>query len=103
MNLNSNLQQLEKSGLIRLLRSLPEVEYLFRHALIQDAAYSTLVKPDRQRLHSWVGETLEQTYPDQLDDLAGLLAYHFGQARNLDKAIEYSRRAAHRAVATYAY
>ena len=48
MNLISQLNMLESSGLIRLLRAQPELEYLFRHALSQDAAYNSMLKRDRQ-------------------------------------------------------
>ena len=50
MNLISQLNTLESSGLIRLLRAQPELEYLFRHALAQDAAYNSLLKQDRKQL-----------------------------------------------------
>jgi tetratricopeptide (TPR) repeat protein len=97
------LNALESSGLIQLAQTYPELTYLFQHALIQDAAYSSLTKHSRRQLHRIVGEALEQNYPGQLEELAGLLAHHFARAGERDKAIEYSRRAARRAVATFAY
>src|SRR5215475_14192833 len=89
MNLISQLNTLESSGLIRLLRAQPELEYLFHHALVQDAAYSSLLKQDRRRLHLAVGEALERLYPGQCDELAAILAYHFGKAEIHEKAILY--------------
>ena len=97
------LNTLESSSLIQLAQAQPELEYLFRHALIQDAAYASLVKPDRKLLHRIVGEALERMYPDRREELSGLLAHHFIAAGELDKAIAYSRQAARRAEAAYAF
>lgn len=93
MTLTVSLTQLESSGLIRLAQMVPELEYLFRHALIQDAAYESILKADRRVLHRVVGETLEQLYPHRLDDLAPLLGQHFTEAGQTDKAIKYWLRA----------
>ena len=57
------LDTLESKGLIRLAAIDPELEYLFRHALVQDAAYESLLKQERRALHRQVGEALEQLYP----------------------------------------
>ncbi len=58
MSLRTRLSALEASGLIRLAQVEPEIEYLFRHALVQDAAYASLLKADRRILHRTVGEAL---------------------------------------------
>ncbi len=102
MNLISQLNTLESSGLIRLLRAQPELEYLFRHALSQDAAYNSLLKQDRKRLHLAVGEALEHLYPGQHDELAATLAYHFEWAEIREKAIHYFTLAGDRARDGYA-
>src|SRR5262245_50021711 len=60
--LSQHMHQLEHVDLIRLLAGQPEVEYIFRHALVQESAYGTLVRADRRRTHRAVGETLEQVY-----------------------------------------
>jgi len=83
------LDTLEAKGLIRLATVRPDLEYLFRHALVQDAAYGSLLKQERRELHGRVGEALELLYPDRRDELAPILAMHFEQAGDLDKAIDY--------------
>jgi tetratricopeptide (TPR) repeat protein len=103
MSLRTHLATLEASGLIHLAQVQPELEYLFRHTLVQDAAYASLVKADRKQLHLAVGEALERLYSDRRDELAGVLALHFTAAGENEKAIHYSRLAAHRAESTYAY
>ncbi len=103
MSLNARLAALEASGLIRLAQVEPELEYLFRHALVQEAAYETLVKAERKRLHRAAGEALEWLYPERTDELAAILAHHFAAAGDDKKGVAYSRRAARKAVAMYAY
>ncbi len=99
-----HLNALESAGLVRLARTLPELEYLFRHALIQDAAYASLVKQDRQRLHLAAGEALERSYPDRLTsrDLAPLLAQHFDVAGDETRALRYFTLAGDAAARVYA-
>src|SRR5260221_8799234 len=57
--LGGMLTRLEAADLIRLVQVEPNLEYLFRHALVQDAAYESLLKSDRQTLHRVVGNILE--------------------------------------------
>lgn len=99
---NQNLSQLESSGLIRLAQASPELEYLFRHALVQEAAYGSILKKDRKQLHLAVGEALERAYADRADELHGLLAYHYGRAEAWDRTLLHARAAADRAKRLYA-
>jgi len=103
MSLNTNLAALEASGLIHLAQVQPELEYLFRHALVQEAAYSSLLKADRRVLHRAVGEALERAYPDRLDELAPILGQHFAEAGEGEKAVKYLLRAGDMARKVYAY
>src|SRR5687768_4491220 len=88
------LDALEAKGLIRLAQFQPELEYLFRHALVQDTAYESLLKQERRMLHRLVGDALEQLYPDRHSELAAVLARHFENAGEPEKAIEYLAEAA---------
>jgi eukaryotic-like serine/threonine-protein kinase len=97
MTLLTQLNTLETTGLVRLATVQPELEYLFRHALVQDAAYGSLLKNDRKHLHQSVGEALETLYPQQRDELAATLALHFEKAEQRDKAAHYYRQAGDRA------
>ena len=89
MAIEAQLDTLEAKGLIRLAASRPELEYLFRHWLVQDAAYGSLLKQERRELHRLVGEALEVLYPDRGSELAGVLAIHFSEAGDTDKAVAY--------------
>jgi tetratricopeptide (TPR) repeat protein len=100
MTIASQLSQLENARLV-LRFAAEESTYVFKHALVQDTAYQSLLKHDRKRLHRIVGEVVEQAYPEQLDENAALLAHHFAQAGERDKAIAYARQAARRSLARY--
>jgi serine phosphatase RsbU (regulator of sigma subunit)/tetratricopeptide (TPR) repeat protein len=102
MTIVSQLSTLESAGLIRLAQYEPDLEYLFRHTLVQDAAYATLLASDRKRLHRIVGEALEHLYPDRLNEYAAMLANHFQQAGDAQHAQAYFVRAGEAALAAYA-
>jgi tetratricopeptide (TPR) repeat protein len=87
--IEAQLNTLEAKGLIRLATSQPELEYLFRHWLVQDAAYGSLLKQERRELHRLVGEALELLFPDRGSELAGVLAIHFSEAGDAAKAVDY--------------
>jgi tetratricopeptide (TPR) repeat protein len=89
MTADTQIDTLEAKGLIRLATLRPELEYLFRHWLVQDAAYGSLLKQERRELHGRVGAALEDLYPDRVAELAPVLALHFEQAGENGKAIDY--------------
>src|SRR5262249_55478887 len=89
-SLIDDLASLETSGLIREYCRFPELEFIFKHALTQEVAYQTLLKPVRKVLHAKVGEALEGVFQDRIDELAGILAYHFFSAEWWQKALDYS-------------
>src|SRR6476646_10645116 len=102
MPLYTELEKLEGSDLVRRL-SEQELAYLFKHALVQDTAYASLLKHDRKELHRFVAESLEHAYPERLDENAGLLAYHYTQCGNDVKIFEYATRAANVAAKVFAH
>jgi tetratricopeptide (TPR) repeat protein len=102
MTLTAHLTALETSGLLRLAQREPELEYLFRHALIQEAAYTSLLKTDRRALHRAVGEVLEQAYADRLDEWSPWLGQHFLTGGEEDRALHYFARAGEVALRGYA-
>jgi class 3 adenylate cyclase len=71
----------------------PQSSYLFKHALVQDAAYSTLLRSQRQKLHARIGKVLEGQFLDTVDTQPEILAHHFTQAGLVERAIEFWHRA----------
>jgi class 3 adenylate cyclase/tetratricopeptide (TPR) repeat protein len=80
----------------------PELEYIFKHALTQEAAYELLLIRRRKELHRRAGEVLERLYPEQRGELASALAYHFRLGEEWQRAADYEMRAGAQAVKVYA-
>lgn len=74
-----------------------EPAYIFKHALVQDSAYQSLMRTERKRLHQLVGDTLARDTAGTAGENAALLAYHFEQAEDWPRALEYLQRAAEQA------
>jgi tetratricopeptide (TPR) repeat protein len=102
VSLESRLAKLEFSGLILLQRVQPEVQYLFRHVLVQEAAYTTLLRKDRQQIHLRIGEILERMFPSRTDEFSGVLGHHFSNAGRPRRAAHYYAMAGDRARLTFA-
>ena len=88
MTAKAELLTLEKSGLVSVAAYQPELEYLFRHALVQDAAYDSLLKQDRRSLHKLAAENLLSLYPERRRELAGVVGMHFERAGDPASAAE---------------
>jgi predicted ATPase/class 3 adenylate cyclase len=100
--LEQHLLSLEHAQLILEAARVPELEYLFRHALMQEAAYSTILLKQRRVYHHQVGQALEALYPDRWEEMAGTLAEHYFQAREFANALHYYTLAGDAAFRLYA-
>jgi ABC-type oligopeptide transport system substrate-binding subunit/class 3 adenylate cyclase len=96
------LHELQRLGLLRQSRRWPQPEYRFRHALIQETAYRTLLGEQRKRLHRRAAEWLEERYAGRDGEVLGLLAYHWLRAEDEGKAADYLLRAGDKARLEYA-
>jgi class 3 adenylate cyclase len=87
--LTSSLESLTNSGLLFQGGTPPHATYLFKHALVRDAAYGMLLREVRKELHARIGTKLEEVFPDAAERQPDLLAYHFEEGGLSEKAIEY--------------
>jgi len=87
--LDQALTQLVGAELVFRRGKPPDAEYTFKHALVQDAAYSTLLRSRRQQLHARITATLEGQFPDVVATQPALLAQHCEGAGLTEKAVEY--------------
>jgi class 3 adenylate cyclase/tetratricopeptide (TPR) repeat protein len=98
--LQAALDHLVGAGLMFQRGEPPQGSYLFKHALIQEAAYSTLLRTPRQGLHARIATALEEKFADAVENQPEVLAHHFAEAGRFDKAAAYwlmaGRRAARR-------
>jgi class 3 adenylate cyclase/predicted ATPase len=97
--LDAALDQLVAASLAFRRGAPPQASFMFKHALVQDAAYGTLLRGKRQRLHGRIAQVLEEQWPETAETQPELLAHHCAQAGLVERAIAYYARAGQRAVA----
>ncbi len=96
------LQELKALEIIYEQGLLPEPAYVFKHAVIQDVAYQSLLVQRRRELHRAVGRAIEELYPDRLAEHYEELAHHFVEGEQWDEAFRYSVLAGDRAAHAFA-
>jgi predicted ATPase len=80
----------------------PTASYAFKHSLVQDAAYSTLLKSRRQQLHARITKVLEEQFPTTAEARPELLAHHCTEAGLIETAVQYWHKAGQQAIASSA-
>jgi predicted ATPase len=97
--LRSALDRLLAAGLLFRQGVPPHATYLFKHALVQDAAYGTLLREPRRALHALIAETLESQFDEVGESQPELLARHCTEAGWIEKAVAYWGRAGRQSLA----
>ncbi len=100
--LEADLQELRDHELVAPLNQTPELEFTFRHVLIQETVYASLLHRRRERLHHKIAEAIEALYADHLDDYIEQLAFHYQESHDPVRALPYLIRAGERATSRYA-
>jgi class 3 adenylate cyclase/predicted ATPase len=98
-DLSSALRQLVRTGLLSSWGEPPEATYLFKHALVQDASYRTMLRSRRRELHARIVAVLEARYPAVVEQQPDLVAHHCTQADLVEKAIAYWNDAGQKSLA----
>ncbi len=93
------LQRLVDAGLAFQRGMPPTAEYMFKHALVQDAAYGTLLRGPRRQLHARIAEALEAQSPEMMDSQPELFAQHYAEAGLVEKSVDYWGKAGRRSAA----
>src|ERR687888_1592463 len=92
------LVQLEQAELVFRRGEPPQAVYSFKHALVRDAAYESLLKSRRHQLHGQIARALEERFPDVVASEPEIVARHFTEAGLVDRAIDYWLKAGHLAL-----
>ncbi len=100
--LSDVLGELAALELILEKEHFPELAYMFKHALVHDVAYATLLAERRRALHRLVGTAIEELYADRLAEQYETLAHHYFEGQDWEKALGYLERAGDKAAAAYA-
>ncbi|WP_338821938.1 adenylate/guanylate cyclase domain-containing protein [Bradyrhizobium septentrionale] len=95
--LEGALVQLIRAELVFRRGTPPDATYTFKHALVQDTAYGTLLRSKRQQLHARIAQALEEKFPDIAATQPEVLAHHFTEADLTENAVAYWRKAGQRA------
>jgi tetratricopeptide (TPR) repeat protein len=98
-DLGSALDRLIAAGLLFRQGAPPHATYLFKHALVQDATYGTLLREPRRALHARIAETLERQFAEIAESQPELLARHYTEAGVIEKAASYWGAAGQRSLA----
>src|SRR5262249_10254344 len=96
--LRRGLQQLVEAEFLYQQGLPPQATYLFKHALIQEAAYQSLLRSTRQRHHQRIAQALEEHFPELCETQPELLARHYTEASLMAQAIPYWHKAGQRAI-----
>ena len=87
--LDEDLDELQKIELIREKQRIPELEYIFKHALVQESTYESILLQKRRELHARVAQAIETLFSDRLEEFYSMLAHHYARAEAWEKAQEY--------------
>ena len=101
-NLGEHLSVLEHLDLIRVSAVQPDLEYVFKHALIQDAVYNGLLKKDRRAIHERIGQAMEKMFNHRLFEFYETLAFHFKHGQSGFKAVDYLIKSGEKSLERYA-
>jgi class 3 adenylate cyclase/tetratricopeptide (TPR) repeat protein len=96
--LKADLSKLVELELLYPRGTQPDESYVFKHALIQEVVYNSLLTPKRRALHGVVGQAIEDLKKENIDEYYGTLAKHFIENENFGKGAEYSSLAAKRSI-----
>ena len=100
--LKSHLINLQGLEFIYEKSLFPELEYIFKHALIQEVAYNSLLLKRRKEIHERIGQAIEELYPERLEEFYEVLAHHYAKAENAEKAYHYLKQSGDKAIRNYA-
>ena len=96
--LNSNLSVLIETELMYIRGTQADVTYVFKHALIQEVVYNSILLRKRRELHGLIGEAIEDLKKDNIDEYYAILAKHYIESQKLEKGADYSRLAAKKSI-----
>jgi predicted ATPase len=97
--LQDALERLVQSQLLYCRGVPPHATYIFKHALLHDAAHETLLRSQRRELHARIAAVLEERFPEVADHQPALLAYHYTEAGSIEQAVSYWGKAGRQSAA----
>ena len=96
--IDKSLLTLERLDLIKTISLQPELEYIFKHALIQEVVYNGLLMKNRRLIHENIGQAIEEIYHDRMEEFYEMLAYHYSRSDNRNKACHYLKLSGNKSI-----
>lgn len=81
---------------------IPQLAYIFKHVVLRDVAYGTLLQKRRKHFHARVAEALREVFPERVGEFTEILAYHYEKGESFDEALDFLDRAASKCQRLYA-
>ncbi len=88
-HLKRYLQELQGCEFIYEESLFPELKYIFKHALVQEVAYNSLLLKRRKEIHGKIGQAIESLYGERLEEFYEMLAYHYARSEHAERAYAY--------------
>ena len=101
-DIDESLKDLEQLDLIRTRSFLPDLEYIFKHALTQEVVYNGLLIKERSDIHERIGLIMEELFKDRLPEFYETLAFHFKQGKSIHKAVDYLMKSGEKSLNRFA-
>jgi len=92
-DLDRVLERLSAAEILVERRRSPDLELMFKHVLIQETMYGSILRRQRREIHAHVAQSIEATYGDRLEEFVGALASHYARAERWEEALAYLERA----------
>jgi tetratricopeptide (TPR) repeat protein len=101
-HLDRRLTLLEQLDFLRTKSLKPDLEYIFKHALVQEVVYDGLLKKDRRKIHKRIAETYEKMFFDRLQEFYETISYHYEKGECTNKAVDYLMMSGAKSLKRYA-
>jgi len=101
-NLDQYLSEFEERDLVYEERTIPELEYAFKHALTQETTYQGIIERRREEFHHQVAQGIEMLYRERIEEYYEELAHHYAKSKDKPKALEYLTKAGKKCLDAYA-
>jgi len=102
VDIKRHINDLERLGLIKTQTVMPDLEYVIKHALIQEVGYNGLLVKERLEIHERIAHEMEEVFSDRLSEFCETLAFHYMRGKSIHKAVDYLLQSGEKSLRRYA-
>ena len=100
--LDACLERLQSADVIRLLARQPDLVYLFKHALLQEVVYNSLLHREQKTFHLRIAQIMESVFSERIEEFYEAIAFHYQKSGSREKAVDYLTKAGRKCMTSYA-